>query len=614
VIRRLRAVLGLCLLGAVPARGAAQELLIDRGVRAAGLWCFPLATDTLHYVYLPSAAQLARDDKGRPLFSFVQYVINEPSAGASTTTITAARGGAILHFLVTYDTPVETVAAAQRVLRDAVSMDARLEGPAVFSDGRYALVSSIITPAGAADRSVLAVGRAPVLEGNRLALSFELSPERATLLMKSFATATPDVSLVFDMTFAGLSRAYDAELTVDWAEVRHSLGLKAGGSVYWVGLDVAAAFDEMRRDNAIRLRSAGSDASMEALLQVVYDKLLTLMFRPVEPEQVPEHERGGLLDALSGMSDPEHLAKMARGTTGFGLYAGFQVKDLKSSGTTVLNFNHQATIERHATIAFNIGDFYARYGADTAYFRRVNLLDATYQQREVHVSVDGALLPEFDRLINSVTVTVRKRHQNGQLTLGELVLDRDRFKGDVAGGFRLVYGWNGDDDRVAWLTYEYRTRWSFKGGGAFQTDWIATDASMIDLFAPYERRTVQVVGDAGTLAQRGVRVVVVQIEYPFFDRTRRQQMVVRPGTGGAGGAASGGGGGVEQQVEITLPRNEFAYDYTITWQLDGGRRVVAQRRDNSGLIFTDDMPPEAPGPVTPAGADTAGTVRPAGET
>ena len=56
--------------------GAAQQILIDRGMRAGGLWCFPLAAQPKTYVYLPSAARLATDDAGRPQFSFVRYATN----------------------------------------------------------------------------------------------------------------------------------------------------------------------------------------------------------------------------------------------------------------------------------------------------------------------------------------------------------------------------------------------------------------------------------------------------------------------------------------------------------------------------------------------------------
>lgn len=572
-------VIVICLLW--PRLASPQQIAVDRGLRAAGLWCFPLVTDPRTYVYLPAAARLAQDETGNPQFSFIRYVINEPGSEAGGATITAARGGGVLHFLVTYDTPEEKVEEAEKALRERLDdKEVTVRGPLVFADGRYSLVSSVLDPAkGLPERTMLATGRAPVLEGNRLALSFELQPEQASLLLESFKMATPDVSLVFDMTFQGLTDAYEAELFIDWTEVRTSKAFRAGGSVYFVSADVEAAFDELFRRNAIRLRSSGSDAAMEALLTNVYDKLLELMFQRVEPDRVPEAQRGGLMDAINALIDPRSGPLSSRKTTGFGLYAGFQLKEMRSSGTSVLNFNHRSLVDRHSFITFNIGDFYKRWGGDPDYFRAVNLADPTFQQREVHVGIDGALLPEFDKFVNSVTLTLRKQHGNGAVTVQELVLDRASVN-KAGGDLRLVYGWNGDDDRAAWLAYDYRTRWSFKGGGSYETDWTPGDAAMIDLFAPYERRTVQLVGNAETLASNGVRAVIVQVEYPFFTGTRRQQLVARAGEP------------VDQQLEITLPLNQFEYDCSITWQLEGGRRLSRSGKDSSGLVFIDELPQE----------------------
>ena len=58
---------------------------------------------------------------------------------------------------------------------------------------------------------------------------------------------TPDISIVFDMTFTGLTEAYDADLTIDWAEVRKSQAFGAGGSVY---------FDRRRRRAGVRRAAA----------------------------------------------------------------------------------------------------------------------------------------------------------------------------------------------------------------------------------------------------------------------------------------------------------------------------------------------------------------------
>src|SRR5688572_25363484 len=83
----------------------AQAIAVDRGVRAAGLWCFPLASNPKEYLYLPSGGRLGTDPNGGPEFSFVRYVENTKPAGDGAATITQAGGGGVLQFLALYETP-----------------------------------------------------------------------------------------------------------------------------------------------------------------------------------------------------------------------------------------------------------------------------------------------------------------------------------------------------------------------------------------------------------------------------------------------------------------------------------------------------------------------------
>ena len=57
----------------------AQSVLMDRGVRAGELWCFPLTTDSLTYVYLPATVRLANDEQGQVLV----YIDPKNLAGAT---------------------------------------------------------------------------------------------------------------------------------------------------------------------------------------------------------------------------------------------------------------------------------------------------------------------------------------------------------------------------------------------------------------------------------------------------------------------------------------------------------------------------------------------------
>jgi hypothetical protein len=283
------------------------------------------------------------------------------------------------------------------------------------------------------------------------------------------------------------------------------------------------------------------------------------------------------MSALSTMFSGKST-KANRKMMGFGAGIDYQQREVRSEGKSVMTFNHRASVERHNLIAFNIGDFAHEHGSDSRYFRTVNLGDPAFQQREVQVGIDGALLPELDGVINSITVTLRKTHANGEQTLRELVLDKTNARAGIA-ATRLVYGWNGDQDRVAWLGYEYRTRWSFRGGGVHETDWTHSEAPMIDLFAPYERRSIQLAGDPETLRKRGVRAVVVEIEYPFFSEQRRPQLVLRPDEP------------IDQKhLDITLPLGQPSYNVSLTWQMTGGERLTAKRTESSGLVFVDELP------------------------
>ncbi|UCC84270.1 MAG: hypothetical protein JSW46_04900 [Gemmatimonadota bacterium] len=462
-------------------------------------------------------------------------------------------------------------------MRDLVGHHARLRGPIVFDEGRYTLVSSVLNP----DRSVVASGRAPVLEGNQLAFSFYLDPVRASLLSGSLTTATPDVSVVFDMTFSGLRDAYDAELVIDWSEVHKTVQATAGGSVFFIGADVDVMVGELQRTSAILLRSAGEDATMERLVTSAYEKAVELLFRPIEIDDVPEAEQGNLLDALAALASPEGLSRAARAITGFGLYGGFRLRDIKTSGSSVLTFSHSAAVDRHATIVFNIGDLHRRWGGDPDLFRHLRD-DPAFRRREITLTVDGALVPELESYINGVTVTMRKRHDSGRETVDEVFLSRARLASDT-GEVRLSYGWD-DTSWAGWSQYEYRLSWSFRDGGTHTTDWIRTDNPAINLYTPYERRSIELLGDLSTLTERGVQAVAVEIEYLFFGRPLRESVLLRP-TEEADDA---------RQIDITIPRGELVYDYKITWFLTGGRRAEATGRDSSGLILVNEMPGDRP--------------------
>ncbi len=569
----------LMLVIAWPVQSHAQQVLIDRGVRAEGLWCFPLVTDSTTYLYLPSSARLSVNEDSLPQFSFMRYVTEKPTTSASGTAINEAGGGAILHFLVLYETPASQVARAQSRLRQILQKpEVKLRGPIVFDKGRYALISSIIeTKTGEEKEVLIGTGEAPVLEGSRIAMSFEMTPQQSKILQESFKMATPDISIVFELGFSGLTDSYHADIDLNWSEIRNSKDFSAGGSIYFVSADVELGFKEMMKNGAITLKTQGESAQMEGLLNVVYEKLTKLLFDPVEPEALPPAAQGGLTDALGSLLSPKG-ALGSRNTTGFGLNVAYSMKQLNASGTGHLSFDGRVTSQRNHYIVFNIGDLYQRYGDDQRIFRDVPLYDPTFQQRDVFVSIDGSLEKEFDKMVNSVTVTIRKVHGNGTETLREVLINRQEMQ-KFAQLVSVTYLNMGDADRLKWLQYESRQTWNFIGQGAYTTPWSTETGAMVNVFTPFHRRTIGLEGDLAMLQSKGVRAVNVLITYPFFGVQKQERLTVRPGEDLS-----------TKVFEVTLPNDQEEVSYTLTWMKADGTRVTATGKDDLGLIFIDEMP------------------------
>ena len=554
------------------------QLLIDQGIKVEGLWCFPSKEDPASYYYLPSDAQLGMNEN-KPQFSFMRYVDVESDQNETSSSILQAKGGGVLHFLVKYETSEEQLElASDELAYTSGNNKARLKGPIIFKEGTYALVSSIIDPdEGGERRKLMVKGKAPVLEGNKIALSFELSPKDSKLLMESFKMATPDISLVFDLSFEGLSNAYDANLEIDWSEVKKRHEASVGGSYLFVGAEAGLEIDEMMKSQAIKLTTNGEDEQMDQLMNTVMEKLLDMIFNPV-PETTPQNENP-LTQMLTGlMSNSGSGNQPGNKTSGFGFHASYKYKEVSKTGKSVVNFNSRLPIERHHFIAFNIGNLYKKYKNDASIFKTTSIEDEDFQLREVRVGIDGTLYEEFDKMVNNVSVLIRKKHQNGEETIRSLIVNKSQFDDNNAQPFSVTYGSKGDKDRFQWLDYEYKSIWQFQGGASYETEWQTSSASMINLFSPFERTNIQLIGDINEIEEKGFRAVAIQLEYPFFGKTLTPQKVIKKGDDLS-----------EAAFEVTLPLNNRKYSYTMTW-IGNGKKLTNNYTDDSGIIFIDDIP------------------------
>lgn len=549
---------------------AAQSILIDEAIEAGDLICFPVYGDSTEFKYLPSRGRLSINDKQLPEFSFLQYAQKRERAELSNSSITEADGGGLVHFLALYDTPENQIRKAERELKHKLKRkDIVLSGPVNFKEGNYLLISSILR-GGKEEKEVVTIGKAPVFQNSKVAFSFLLTPFQSQLLMKSFQMSTPDISLTFDLGFEGLTKAYEAELVVDWSMIETAKYSKESRDALFYSSDVEKTIGSMIRTGSVQLRTVGKDSIADELLQVAYDKLVQMMYEPVKPELLSEEDTRGIVGEIFG----------ARGLLG-GLIGGSNVykkRTIKTSGKTVVNLNTRSTVKRNHLITFNIGDLHKQHGDNELIFKKVAIDDPTYKQREVLINLDGQLAAEFDKMISSIGIVFRKKHENGEETIDEPVITAQKLA-DANSHLKMIYLNKGDKNRLKWLDYDYQVKWQFSKDGVYNTPWETSNSPVLNLYIPYENRVIDIFGDHETLEKEGVIVVSIMIEYPFFGKTKKERLKVKVGQTDK-----------EYQLNAIVPRNQEEIAYQVVWHYRDGTKKEWKGKDGYGLILIDEFP------------------------
>jgi len=291
----------------------AQQILLDQPLRAGELTVFPDLGDANAYYYLVDQPRLARDASGRPQFSFLRYVENVRS-GAGQPESREGTGGGIVHALVTLSVSPEQVAAAQRELQRS-RPGAKLLGPVLFKSGRVGLVSAVADTKGGLSTQVLGIGNAPLLDGEKAAVSIQLTKLGAKVLWESFQTAAPDVTFSFEMDLEGYRSPARARLVADFDRIHEHRAFGAAVATTMLAGEIRSAFDELRSTDAIRLTQVGGDAGIDAIVSTAYGKLTEMMFTPASgagastPTLPGATAAPSLLDRASAML-AEHRARV----------------------------------------------------------------------------------------------------------------------------------------------------------------------------------------------------------------------------------------------------------------------------------------------------------------
>lgn len=642
------AFLMLCLISST---GSAQQILLDQPVRAGELTLFPDISNKNSFYYLPNKVRLAQDTSGKPSFSFLRYVQTLTASPAETS---EGEGGGIVHAVIELFVTDEQLDEARAELR-RVNPEGAIRGPVIYSGGTIALISSFAEPGSDLTRTVIGLGKAPILEGSKAAISVRLTKLGAKILWESFQTPTPDMSISFEMDLKGYQSPKRVLVEANFDQLYHNQTFQAAAAVHGsvlLAAEINQAYEDLRKSGVIKVTQIGEDEKLEKALETAYTKLTNLMFDPAQGTGTPSLGQltsvgtgsQSLLDKVTTMLNTardrasreneairrENRELAAResasrtsgvgneeinvpadsnfrddvvigpgrvtanpergmaGDTGRGprqtpreevamptmaVMASYQMKTVRQRGEFRIDLNKYTTDNLMVRFDENFGQIRCQ-----ECFRQVNLDDPFFRQREIFASLDGFNSVDFGSYINFVNITLRKKHENGDITNEEIRIDKSNFN-QTGNNFKMVYGWKEDNNRLLWLNYDYKTLWNYFGGYSAESEWTTSSLGSIAVSSPVLRRVIDVEADPDILKEAFVRSVEVKIWFTLGDKEQIRVVRLNPRTGQ-----------LSQQIDILMASGSFTYQYEVTWFLtDGSTKTSEKKPGNSSIIYADNI-------------------------
>lgn len=296
IINKLIKCIGLIIVLQAPLIGLqAQEINLDKVVKAGELTLFQELQNEKSYYYLSDKPHIATDENGLPKFSFLRYVENIRS-GAAEEEAREGEGEGIVHAVIELSVTDDQLKDAQRELRRIVS-DAVIKGPVIYRGGTIALVSSFAKADGELTKQVIGIGKAPIMDGQKAAVSVQLTKKGAEILWESFKTPTPDMSISFEMEVEGYRSPKRAVIEADFEQVYEHKNFQAAVAAPILAAEIKATFDDLVKKGAIKVTQVGEDANLEKIMETAYNKILNMMFDPSGGTGTPSL---GSLTSLAG--------------------------------------------------------------------------------------------------------------------------------------------------------------------------------------------------------------------------------------------------------------------------------------------------------------------------
>ncbi len=520
--------------------------------------CFPAATNdplktSSNYYYLPASPHISKGPDGLPKFSMIRFVSDKTKAAGGAE-------GAVLHFLVEYGlTPEqqqETASLLKKqvkgaILKGAVPLEVGAEG------NSFNVVSAILGDKEFAP-TLITSGKAPVMEGQQVAVAARLDAYGATLLAEGFSKPTSQVSVTFDLKYVVKLPAYDVTVTIDYdkyneieTEYTHDREAKTKRSRYWdpkwynvfnigtrktttltekeqtMALDFLQETGVVKFDYVQHVPDSDKEIVESGLHKIVLESFFDMQKRlgePTDDELVSDNET----------EDKEAIAARRKEAAKYNKYSYtvFQRKEIKRKSKQILSLKKVMARYETYSMTGNVGAWYKDFKDNPKLVSEVNLDDPFFQRREMRFVIDNEAYDIFNTMVNYATVQVKVERKGQRPFIDEITIDKKYLEtnGQTA---TLSYARMGDDAQ----TYEYAVQWSLRGGHLYPAEpkWTKGELMAVTLAAPIKPLKIEYEADLKELEELGVARVSVELKYNQFGKsiTDSKSSALSPASGEA---------------------------------------------------------------------------------
>ena len=473
------------------------------------------------YYYLPTNLRLSPRPDGTPEFLFLKFTTDKREAEGGVN-------GALMHFLMIYGlTPAQDselkaeLTKTHDELLGAMHMKSDADAP------NFAITSATLKDE-SLTKSLVTSGKAPLLEGEKIAVASRLTGNGAQLMAATLekSRSIADVSLTMVLDYTTVTPAIEGTATY------HGTKLRMEGETlkrdythdhqetccwFWGSSSDSYSYKEVQNQwkflldqNIVSINfveTGVTDERVNKIRDAIFQSFVEAFFKP-EKASPDVMGSGGGGDDKKPNNGPD--------VQGNDFHSEIYRLKTESAFTDKLwRLSYSLPVTERVTLTGNLASWYNGVRDNPKCVAAVNLADPFFTQRDINFILDLDAKEMFDEAINYVTVNVRKERTDGRPFEDHKVIDANyvKTKGIAA---QVTYA-RGEDSNPE--TYKYQTQWSLKGGNVFSDPtWRTGDWAGVTLSPPVRPFTIELEGDLDALKAKDITRVTAEIHTSQFGR------------------------------------------------------------------------------------------------